>query len=58
MPYNADGSKKANPTTQEWQAYHLRNGTKKPERGQRVKTSASNTGGGSVGGGSSAASAS
>lgn len=44
MPYNKDGSKKKNPTKQDWYVYHLR-------KNKGKKTSASNSGGGSIGAG-------
>jgi hypothetical protein len=49
MPYNADGSKKKNPTKQDWQVYHLRKGPKK-----KIGRSGAR-GGSAIGGGGAAA---
>ena len=46
MPYNKDGTKKQNPTKEDWYVYHLKKGTLK---NKPKKTSASNQGGASVG---------
>lgn len=49
MPYNKDGSKKKNPSKQDWYSYHLRKDKNKGFK-SGSKSSASNAGGASVGG--------